>query len=205
MFTRRKPCTRRPVSEHARHFSHHLNLSCGVLRRYKAQALASYFSCVMFVGWERASACVPICCVGFCFSEEIGVGRRQEGVRRQPHRRLRVHPRRPARDLRSPGRSIFRRSRARVPHRPRRGGVLAPATAISAAALHWCDRQIGSDSGCMSGSPDVMEGPTPVSALIHAATMVTAGVYMIGRNAVLFSHAPHTLTIVAVIGHRDRR
>ncbi|WP_420239921.1 NADH-quinone oxidoreductase subunit L [Telmatobacter bradus] len=48
--------------------------------------------------------------------------------------------------------------------------------------------------------PDAMEGPTPVSALIHAATMVTAGVYMIARLHVLFDHAPVALAIVAIVG-----
>ena len=48
--------------------------------------------------------------------------------------------------------------------------------------------------------PDAMEGPTPVSALIHAATMVTAGVYMVARSHVIFERAPMALTVVAVIG-----
>jgi NADH-quinone oxidoreductase subunit L len=48
--------------------------------------------------------------------------------------------------------------------------------------------------------PDAMEGPTPVSALIHAATMVTAGVYMVARSHVIFDHAPNALTVVAIIG-----
>jgi NADH-quinone oxidoreductase subunit L len=48
--------------------------------------------------------------------------------------------------------------------------------------------------------PDAMEGPTPVSALIHAATMVTAGVYMVARSAVLFDRAPGALLVVACIG-----
>jgi NADH-quinone oxidoreductase subunit L len=48
--------------------------------------------------------------------------------------------------------------------------------------------------------PDAMEGPTPVSALIHAATMVTAGIYMIARSNAIFSRAPHALEVVAIIG-----
>ncbi|HEY4979518.1 MAG TPA: NADH-quinone oxidoreductase subunit L, partial [Candidatus Acidoferrum sp.] len=47
---------------------------------------------------------------------------------------------------------------------------------------------------------DAMEGPTPVSALIHAATMVTAGVYMVARSHILFTHAPTAMYVVAIIG-----
>ncbi len=48
--------------------------------------------------------------------------------------------------------------------------------------------------------PDAMEGPTPVSALIHAATMVTAGVYMVARSNFIYQMAPQAMTVVAVIG-----
>ena len=48
--------------------------------------------------------------------------------------------------------------------------------------------------------PDAMEGPTPISALIHAATMVTAGVFMVARLAPLYNLSPTAMTVVALIG-----
>jgi NADH-quinone oxidoreductase subunit L len=48
--------------------------------------------------------------------------------------------------------------------------------------------------------PDAMEGPTPVSALIHAATMVTAGVYMVARSAAIYSHSEKAMIVVAFVG-----
>ena len=48
--------------------------------------------------------------------------------------------------------------------------------------------------------PDAMEGPTPVSALIHAATMVTAGVFMVARLSPLFEYAPLALDVVVLVG-----
>ncbi|MEK7874233.1 MAG: NADH-quinone oxidoreductase subunit L, partial [Chloroflexota bacterium] len=80
-------------------------------------------------------------------------------------------------------------------------GAIAPATLTVAAILVFL--------GAMGKSaqfplhvwlPDAMEGPTPVSALIHAATMVAAGVYLVARSFPLFAAAPGALTVVAVVG-----
>ena len=81
------------------------------------------------------------------------------------------------------------------------GGALAKGTATAAALLLFLGATGKSAQiPLYTWLPDAMEGPTPVSALIHAATMVTAGVYMVARLHVLFSFSGTALTVVAVTG-----
>jgi NADH-quinone oxidoreductase subunit L len=81
------------------------------------------------------------------------------------------------------------------------GGGLTKGTATAAALLLFLGA-VGKSAQIplYTWLPDAMEGPTPVSALIHAATMVTAGVYMVARLNALFSFSGTALTVVAVVG-----
>jgi NADH-quinone oxidoreductase subunit L len=79
--------------------------------------------------------------------------------------------------------------------------TLAPATATGIALLLFvgaCGKS--AQLPLHTWLPDAMEGPTPVSALIHAATMVTAGVYMVARSHALFERSPIALPVVAWVG-----
>ena len=85
--------------------------------------------------------------------------------------------------------------------------ALAIAGTLGGAALTWISLGIFMGAAGKSAQfplhvwlPDAMEGPTPVSALIHAATMVAAGVFLVARMYPLFEHAPAALTTVSIIG-----
>jgi len=81
------------------------------------------------------------------------------------------------------------------------GGLLTPGLATAAALLLFLGATGKSAQiPLYTWLPDAMEGPTPVSALIHAATMVTAGVYMVARLHALFTLSGTALTVVAVVG-----
>ena len=180
-------------SEFARYFSY-LNLFAAFML---VLVLGANFL-VMFVGWEGVGLCSYLL-IGFWFRKKSAARRGQEGVRRQPDRGLRLHPGHAPPVRPASARSTSRGSPRSPPALPVEDGTFG---VVSAATLLLFIGATGKSAQIplYTWLPDAMEGPTPVSALIHAATMVTAGVYMIGRNAVLFSHAPETMLIVAVIG-----
>ena len=146
---------------------------------------------VMFVGWEGVGLCSYLL-IGFWFKKKSAAdaGKKAFIVNRIGDYAFILGMLLLVRD--ASARSTSRRSPRRSRRcRPRRRSARCRSTTL---LLFIGATGKSAQIPLYVWLPDAMEGPTPVSALIHAATMVTAGVYMIGRNAVLFSHAPSTLT-----------
>ncbi len=124
-----------------------------------------------------------------------GGQRREKGLHHEPGRGFRF-PSRPRPPHLLPG-----DSRHRADLRRRRERARRPGTATAAALLLFLGATGKSAQiPLYTWLPDAMEGPTPVSALIHAATMVTAGVYMVARMHALFSFSGTALDVVALVG-----
>ena len=149
---------------------------------------------VMYLGWEGVGLCSYLL-IGFWFEEYRQRERREEGLHHHADRRHRdAGGHRPHRgEVRHPG------LHPGVPDRPASTLTKGAATAI---ALLLFAGAVGKSAQVPLHVwlPDAMAGPTPVSALIHAATMVTAGVYLVLRTHVLFEVSGVALTVVTVIG-----
>jgi NADH-quinone oxidoreductase subunit L len=181
--------------EYARYFSY-LNLFAAFML---VLVLGSNFP-VMFIGWEGVGLCSYLL-IGFWFTKPSAAdaGKKAFIVNRIGDFGFVLGM---LALFWAFGTLDFQELAAKVSALPADPASLAGATVLTGATLLLFLGATGKSAQLplYVWLPDAMEGPTPVSALIHAATMVTAGVYMIGRNAVLFSHAPFTLEVVAIVG-----
>ena len=149
---------------------------------------------LLYLGWEGVGLCSYLL-IGFWYKEPRQRPGRHEGVLRDPDRRHGFrHRHLPALHV------------ARDPADPadpqRHLQVSGGSSLLTAAAALLLVGAVGKSAQLplQMWLPDAMAGPTPVSALIHAATMVTAGVYLIARMHGLFLAAPAVLFLVAIIG-----
>ena len=152
---------------------------------------------MMFIGWEGVGPRV-LSADRILVYQGFGRVRGEESFHRQSHWRLRISHRHVS-DHRAfrfaelqPG---ICQSQPLAPETARAGVLTAIGILLMVGA---CGKS--AQIPLYVWLPDAMEGPTPVSALIHAATMVTAGVYMVSRSHVIFERAPIALTVVAIIG-----
>ncbi len=157
----------------------------------------------MFFGWEGVGLASYLL-IGFWYREALRQRRRDQGLRRQPRRRFRLRARHFPRLRADPlGRlrpDLRRRARA-SPIRPSTSSASTwDAMTITCLLLFMGAMGKSAQFLLHTWLPDAMEGPTPVSALIHAATMVTAGVFMVARLSPLFEQAPAALSFVTFIG-----
>src|SRR5438128_5051866 len=150
---------------------------------------------VMFVGWEGVGLCSYLL-IGFWFTEEVNAnaGRKAFIMNRIGDFGFMVAM---FMIFWSTGSLDFDTVFAHAPTALTAGGTAI--TVITLFLFLGCTGK-SAQIPLYTWLPDAMAGPTPVSALIHAATMVTAGIYMIARNNVLYSLAPFTLEIVTFIG-----
>ena len=151
---------------------------------------------LLYLGWEGVGLC-SFLLIGFWYRDRGQRRRGAQGLHRDARRRRGPAPRHPA-DGGRPGQPRHRRGIA-----PRRGGMgagIRHRQCLAAALILGGAVGKSAQLPLHTWLPDAMAGPSPVSALIHAATMVTAGVYLVARSNAFFSLAPQVLTAVAVIG-----
>jgi NADH-quinone oxidoreductase subunit L len=150
---------------------------------------------VLFIGWEGVGLCSYLL-IGFWFSEKANA---DAGKKAFIMNRIGDFGFLVAMFFiwRAFGSLNFTEVLSRAPTVLQQGGALV--TAITLFLFLGCTGK-SAQIPLYTWLPDAMAGPTPVSALIHAATMVTAGVYLVARTNVLFAMAPVSSTVVAGIG-----